>query len=206
LAIPTIVFKATDSVGNDLIAVKVTMDGELLAERLEGTALSVDPGAHSFVFETAGSAPLQETFSIGAGQKDRLETIKFDASLPTGAGEVSDTEVRPGLGTQKILAIVAEGIGVVGLTVGSVFGAVALSKRDDAQNACPHLCADANGVSKWSDAKSAGNVSTAAFVAGGLALAAGAVLWFTARNAPSTASPTAAVGIGPASLQVKGSW
>jgi hypothetical protein len=53
-AIPTITFEAKDGSGADVSAVKVTMDSEVLAERLEGTALSIDPGEHTFTFETAG--------------------------------------------------------------------------------------------------------------------------------------------------------
>ena len=55
-AIPTIVFAVKDAAGNDLVAVRVTMDGQPIAERLEGTALSIDPGAHTFTFETTGQA------------------------------------------------------------------------------------------------------------------------------------------------------
>ena len=207
LAIPTIIFEAKDGAGNDLSAVKVTMDGEVLAEQLEGTALSVDPGQHRFVFETAGLLTLTKQFVISASQKDRLETITFDLPVSTSVGAVPSVAVSSGLGTQKILAIVAEGIGVVGLGVGSAFGAAALSKRNDAANTCPNLCADESGVHKWSDAKSAGNVSTVAFLVGGLALAGGAVLWFTAGGtAPSTGAPAAALGIGPASVQLKYAW
>jgi hypothetical protein len=42
-AIPTVIFEAKDGAGGDLSAVRVTMDGEVLAERLEGTALSINP-------------------------------------------------------------------------------------------------------------------------------------------------------------------
>jgi hypothetical protein len=222
IAIPTIIFEAKDGAGNDLGAVKVSMDDEVLAERLEGTALSVDPGEHTFVFETAGGLALTKTFIISVSQKDRRETITFGppvssdgagvpstedrSGLASGGAETPSTEGGSGLGTQKILALVAEGIGVVGLGMGSAFGLVALSRKSDAEKVCPNLCVDASGVNKWNDAKSAADVSTVAFLAGGLALAGGAVLWFTARTASPVGAPTAAVGIGLASLQVKGAW
>jgi hypothetical protein len=203
VAIPTIIFEARDSAGNQLSAVKVTMDGEVLAERLEGTALSVDPGAHTFVFETVGQLKLEKQFVISAAQKDRLERINLGPPVPSAGAREQTRQVRSGLGTQRILAIAAAGIGVVGIAVGGVYGLVTLSKRDDARSACPNLCADTGGVAKWSDAKSAGNISTAAFVVGGLALTGGAVLWFTA---PSDGSLTTDVGVGPASLQLRGTW
>src|SRR3954466_9445241 len=53
-SLPTVVFEAKDGSGNDLSAVTVKMDGELLADKLEGTAISLDPGAHSFTFDAVG--------------------------------------------------------------------------------------------------------------------------------------------------------
>lgn len=94
---------------------------------------------------------------------------------------------------------------MVGLGVGSAFGFVAMSKKSDAKSACPDQCADQSGVSKWSDAKSAGNISTVGFIVGGVALAGGAVLWFTAKP-ESSSGPSAQVGLGLGSLQLKGVW
>ncbi len=74
-ALPSILFEVKDGSGNDLSAVKVTMDGELLAERLDGSALVIDPGDHRFVFETAGQPPLEKRFVIRESQKDRREPI-----------------------------------------------------------------------------------------------------------------------------------
>src|SRR5579863_741315 len=53
-AIPTIIFEAKDAAGNDMTAVRVTMDGQPIADRLEGSAISIDPGTHTFRFEAAG--------------------------------------------------------------------------------------------------------------------------------------------------------
>ena len=66
--IPTIIFAARDlSTSSDLSAVRVTMDGEVLAERLEGTALSIDPGEHTFLFETSGQAGVTKKLVIRQG-------------------------------------------------------------------------------------------------------------------------------------------
>jgi hypothetical protein len=209
-AIPTIIFEAKDAAGNDLSAVKVTMDGEVLAERLEGSALSLDPGEHTFVFETAGQPPLEKKFVIRESQKDRREAIRFGgpAAAPVPGTPPVDYPQSPepshGLGTQKILGIVAAGVGVVGLGVGSAFGLIAMSKKSDAQKICPDKCADESGVNAWSDAVSAGNVSTALFIVVGVGIAGAAVLWFTAPSSSGVASPQ--VGFGFGSVQVKGTW
>jgi hypothetical protein len=211
-AIPTVIFEAKDVAGNDLSAVTLTMDGQLLAERLEGTALSIDPGEHDFVFQTTGQERIERRFVIREGQKERRESIVFGAAQPqpwtptpltAAPQDMAPARESSGLGTQRTLALVAGGVGVVGVGLGSIFGAMALSKKSDAEATCPGTACTESGVSKWTDARSAGNVSTAFFVVGGLGLVGGAVLWFTAKPAPSTRM---AAGFGPGSLLVKGEW
>ena len=206
--IPTIVFSAKDSSGADLSAVRVTMDGEVLAERFQGTALSIDPGEHTFTFETAGQPPSMKKLVIVQGQKDRREVITFGTDQGGTATPMAASPSTPppndsgGMGTQKNLAIVAGGIGVVGLGLGTVFGVMASSQKNDAQSACPsNPCSTQDGANKWSTAGSTGNISTIGFIVGGVAVAGGAVLWFTA---PSSSS--AQVGFGPGILQLKGTW
>ncbi len=79
---PTIIFEAKDGTGNDLSAVKVTVDGLPLAERLAGAPLPIEPGEHTFTFETAGQPTLQKTFVIRESEKDRRESIVLGAATP----------------------------------------------------------------------------------------------------------------------------
>ena len=155
---------------------------------------------------------MQKELVLREAQKIERETISFGppAAPPSTSQPLAPQPVPAppppserggGLGTQKILALVAGGIGVVGLGVGSAFGLVAI-KKSTAQSECPYLCATPDGVSKWSDAVSAANGATVGFVIAGVGLAGAAVLWFTApRGGMSTQ-----VGLGPGALQVKGSW
>jgi hypothetical protein len=83
-AIPTIVFLAKDGAGHDIVAVRVSMDDEPIGDRLDGTAIAVDPGQHKFSFEAAGQAPVERSLVISEGQKDRREAITLGASA-TGA-------------------------------------------------------------------------------------------------------------------------
>jgi hypothetical protein len=236
-AMPTIVFDAKDVTGRDLSAVKVSMDGQVLAERLAGNALSIDPGEHTFTFEVAGQPKVEKQFVINEGEKARRERITFSATptptpapvAPTAAPVApapapvapppapaaiapmtAATQTEPdslrtgpgaGFGPQKIAAVFVAGVGVVGLGIGTVFGLQAMSKRSDASRVCPDECADQSGADLWKNAKTAGNVSTVGFIVGGVGLAAGAALWFTAKPTASTQ-----VGIGPGSIELKGSW
>lgn len=161
-AIPTIVFEAKDLVGNDLSAVKVSIDGQPLAERLEGAALSIDPGVHAFTFETAGQPTVQKQLVIREGEKDRRELIAFGAagasaaggaavpassagpaaiqnpsvltSSPTagGAGGGGSTE---GWNTQQKIGVGLGAAGAAGLLTGLVFTIVHNSRASDFNNA-----------------------------------------------------------------------
>jgi len=221
--IPTIIFEVKDASGRDLSAVKVTMDGQPLVDRLEGTALSVDPGEHTFLFETAGQPPVTKQLVLREAQKERHEAVTFGAAgatpppqpeqpllpaaqtprSPWRAPQVPQTSGAR-LGLQRTVGLVSAGVGVVGLVVGSVFGAMVLSKKSDAQNACPNACSNQHGVDLWNDAASSGNLATAFFVVGAVGIAAGATLWFTAPSSGS--APKAQVGIGPGALRLKGTW
>jgi len=211
-ALPTIVFEAKDDTGADLIAVKVTMDGEVLTDHLEGTAIAVDPGSHKFVFESAGRPRTEKQFLIREGDKSRRERIVLD-SAAAGAGTTapgatltsSPAAPSSGLGGARIGALVAGGAGVVALGVGTVFGLRSKSKHDEANKECPSSpCATKEGSDLWNDAISAGNIATIGFIVGAVGLAGGVALWFV--GAPESSGGSTQVGFGPGTLQLRGTW
>ena len=175
---PTIVFEAKDAQGADVLAVSVAVDGQLLADRLSGTALRVDPGEHTFTFRAEGRPPLTRTFVIHESEKDRRERVEFPA-LPS-AGVIAPTATDHGLGTQRVLALTAGGLAVAGVVVGSVFGVLSTSaaSRQDTDCASPTSCLNhTQALSDHSTAATDGAVSTVAFVAAGVFLAAGITLF-----------------------------
>jgi hypothetical protein len=221
-AIPTLVFDVKDGSGADLSAVKVTVDGEVLAERIEGTPLSVDPGEHSFVFETPGQPTVTRRLVIRESEKDRREPITFGSSgAPASPAQPASPAIAPppavtteplatapppapaprGMGTRRVVALAVGGLGVVGLGVGTALGLSAKSSNDDANSICPNtMCASQDAVDKSKSAAQKGNIATAAFIVGGLGIGAGVVLWLTGAPAP------AQVGIGPTSVDLRMSW
>jgi len=204
--LPTIIFSAADGSGADLTAVTVTIDGEPLTDHLDGTALALDPGDHLFKFEAAGTPPVERHLVIREGEKGRREQVVLGApvlpvALPGPAVEASRATTRSRLGAQRIAAIVTAAVGV-----GTAFGIEAISKHNDAKSTCPNAqCATPNGSTLWSSAESAGNVSTIGLIAGGVAVAGGAVLWLTGKPTWGT-SPSAQVGLGLGRLELKGTW
>ncbi len=211
-AIPSIVFEVKDSAGNDLSDVKVTMDATRVAERLDGTAITLDPGRHKFTFEIAGRSPIEKEYVIVVSQKERRETILVDSISakaevvpPTPGPQPRVSQESSGLGSQKIVAIIAGSIGVVGVGVGSVFGLISKSKHDDAAQHCNgSICRDQQGIDFKTSAIHAGNVSTVAFVVGAAGLAGGAALWFTAPHQREVSGTS--LGLVPGGVLLKGNW
>jgi len=81
-ASPTVVVSAKGGKGEDLVDVKVTVDGELLVAKLDGKPTAVDPGSHLFRYETAGYPPVESQVMIHAGEKSRLLPVQFGTPPP----------------------------------------------------------------------------------------------------------------------------
>lgn len=80
---PSVVPLLDDAGGSPLIDATLTMDGALLATRLDGRAIAVDPGVHVFVFERGGEVISTQTLVIAQGQRNR----ELRASVPKPAPE-----------------------------------------------------------------------------------------------------------------------
>jgi hypothetical protein len=81
LDIPSIVPSIVER--KDLLhAVEVSMDGEVLANQIDGRAIDVDPGLHDFVFKSDSGAVVKEKLVIQQGQHNRPVPISFEGVLP----------------------------------------------------------------------------------------------------------------------------
>jgi hypothetical protein len=199
--LPTVVLSAADGAGNDIAAVTVTLDGAPFATKLDGLAVPIDLGTHVLHFESPGKPSADKTVVIHEGELGRRVSVVLGAQANGASG------AQPTVGawsTNKTLALVSGGLGVVGLGVGSVFGILSFSEASTAKSDCTTAaCTPAGHVSAESEhstASTAGTVSTAAFVIGGAGLVAGVLLWFTApkgETGPSTAPTVAGVSFEP---------
>ena len=206
---PTIVFDAKDGSGGDLTAVTVTVDGRPFADKLDGSALPVEPGVRVFTFEVAGQPAVTRSLVVKEGEKQRRERVvlgKVDVPDPARASDPARTP-DPALAraaatarARQTAGLVTGGVGLAGVVVGSALGALAIStwnraKGECSATACPE---HAQAVTDHDATVTYGNVSTAAFVAGGALLVTGAVLFFTGRrDAARAPALTALVPIVP---------
>lgn len=203
---PTVVFDAKDGDGRDVVAVRVTIDGQPLAEKLEGRALRVDPGSHTFTFTSAGKPPVTETFVLDEGEKERRERIVIGTASPPPAASAPSPAAPPASGwtPAQWIGVGLAGAGVVGLGVGSAFGLMTGSAWSNAKSACggdtAHCLDVSSANADRSTALSDSTLSAVGFVAGGVLLAGGAVLFLTggrhheASGATLVVTPTLSAG------------
>jgi hypothetical protein len=198
---PTIVLEVQDPTGADVPAVRVTIHGVLVAEKLDGKPIPIDPGSHLVTVEAHGQPPVTQPFLLTEGEKGRRAHFTIGSSQPDAP------VVRKSISGQRLIGVVGAGLGAAGLAVGSIFGAMAMSKASAARADCASAvdCPDyTRAVNDRSAASSNGTASTVAFVAGGALLAAGAVVFLTAPSSHAPVELTPAAGPGSASLLLQG--
>jgi hypothetical protein len=222
---PSIVFDVKDGAGADLTAVKVTVDGKVIAEKIDGSALRADPGPHLCVFEAAGQPPVTQSFVLKEGDKKRHEKVVIGAPPVAPIAPVRAPEPPPpapqqaqstsGWSTMRTLGVVLGGAGVAGIATGAVFGLMANSAWSNAQNECgtaSNCTRRAQALSDHDTTVTDATISTIGFIAGGALVAGGAVMFFLGGRPPSEAatpaqtSVTVAPAVGPriAGLQLTG--
>jgi len=217
-----------------LPGLEVRRDGELLPLALAGTPIPVDPGNHT-VRATAPGMKAWESVVATAGEgATATVTVPALEREPTAVVAITPVPVAPlpvpppaelpavppaadvgasnAGSTQRTIALLVGGAGVVGLGIGTYFGVTALSKKSDANAQCPNgstgLC-NGGAVPLSQDAVNDGNISSIALGVGAAAVIGAGVLWLTAPKARATTTawrvePMA--GRGTAGVAVGAGW
>ncbi len=171
--IPSVVISATGADGSDTSAVEVRLDGELVAETLDGKPLEIDPGQHVFTFEHGGLPPVELSVLAKQGEKNRMVEVSFaqgDGTTADGAAE----DGAPGWAMPVMFA--GFGLAVVGLGVGAITGGMAASKSADLEESCPNdQCPRSATEDDLDSALTLADVSTVGFIVGGVGAAVGVV-------------------------------
>jgi hypothetical protein len=214
-AMPTLVFEVRDAAGNDVSGARVSLGGDESPVPVTGTALSVDPGAHHFVFEADGVPTTEKDVVVHEGDKGRHIRVTMGAPAANAAAAPA-VSAKPAVGpedkpaggsTMRTLGLVTGGVGVVGLAVGTIFGVLTKSTYDKAlQDECGNKVngCTAQGSQDGKTAHTDAAVSTGAFIGGGVFLVAGALLFFTAPKDNVVVAPAASASGG--GLLVRGTW
>ena len=208
--------RLTVNVPSPVEGIQVKRDGINLERAEWGSALPVDPGTHTLEATAAGHKGWSATVDVGqngalaTAAVPALEALPVDANAtpatpavpPTSTPAAAPSEAVPpatsgasASSSQRVSAVVVGGLGVAGVVAGIITAAVAKSKYDTSLQHCEslnHNLCDETGVTDRNDARTAGDVSTVAFIAGGVAIAGGLVLWITAPNGTKSKDSAAA--------------
>lgn len=192
----------------DTPGLEVIRDGVHLGAAALGTAIPVDAGEHVVEARAPGREPFREVVEatgaeeltvvvpeLGLAHSDvagEQPAPVVSAALEPGPADEPDTSDSGSSSTLGTAGIAAMAVGAVGLAIGTYYGLRALSLKKEAD--CPTAC-DGDAYNKQKQAYDAGNVSTIAFVAGGVLAATGVTLYLV--DAPDdTAASSAPSGYG----------
>jgi hypothetical protein len=195
--LPTIVFEVRDLHGNDLSAVMVALDGRPWVDRLDGTALQIDPGEHQFVFKTLDGPSLTRRWIIREGEKGRRELVvlgsrqtsqgsappppSYAASLRGKSDPTAAVDTGSSHGAQRVIGVIVAGLGVAGLGIALYEQVVAHSRASSSQSAAdsPNSKLRATSNELYQQANQAQTYAIIFGAAGAVALGTGLVLFIT---------------------------
>ncbi len=139
VAAPSIAIEVLDDKGESDVQVKVTLDGQVVAERLTGAAIPVEPGEHVLLFERASDGKtLEQRLLVVEGEKNRKVVADYQALAPKGPRS-SEAEHADG-GRVPVLAYVAGGVAVAGLGSFAIFSLSGRGTEDDLAKRCAPTC------------------------------------------------------------------
>jgi hypothetical protein len=136
-ATPSLVFRARDESGQDLIETRVLLDGKVIAEKLDGSPVRLDPGEHSVRFEPhdASRPAVDQKVLVPVGEKNRVVTVQLvkpgaapsttspaDPREPAAPPVSPETTAPAGAAPRSnTIPWVAAGVGFAGLATFGVF-------------------------------------------------------------------------------------
>jgi serine/threonine-protein kinase len=197
---------------NEIPGLEITRGGSAISRALWNIPVPVDPGEHVIEARAPGRRTFTQAVRVGeqaATATLRVPPLEVDASVsapveataapatpgapdaPSSASTASEGSVEADVAdgsSQRTVALVVGGAGILGLGVGTFFGLRAMSKNSDAEadcneeNQCP-----ADAEEPTDQAKSAAMISNIGFGLGAAALVGGAILYFTAPDTKPSA-------------------
>jgi hypothetical protein len=175
-SLPSVVPGAKDRKGRDIVEARLTVDGKVVAEMLDGKPIVIDPGVHTFVFDSKGLPAVKEQVVVKPGEKNRIVSVTFatpdDATTTTGAGAGAPRETSSG-SAPPVAAYVLGGVGLAALGAALYFDLTAGGDAHDLRTGCAPNCAQ----SDVDDVKTKYTIAGVTAGIGGALLVTGIVLF-----------------------------
>jgi hypothetical protein len=194
-----------------------------VAASLFGTAVPVDPGAHTIEATAPGKKPWQGVVQVADGgaqvavavpplATDEVAPPVAAPPPPSGGPKVAPPVDSPPqtASVQRTAGWLTAGLGLAGLAVGTGFALAANSKNNQAKGLCPTLSCTPEDFNQHaslvSGARNSLTVSYVAFAAGGAALLGGMALVLTAPGHPDALTVSPVVGLDRVGVAFEGKW
>lgn len=194
--VPSVLFRAKDGAGKELVDVKVIVDGKKISDSIGAQPLPLDPREHTIRFERADGAGVEDKFVLRVGEKNRMIELAFQpapvAVAPPPPPPAPESKLHV-----PLLGWVGGGVFVAGAATTVIFAVLAHSKESDLRSSCaPHCTSDdRDGV------KTKLTIANVGMFVGIAGLAFGGVMTFLANRQPEkTGSAGVHVAVGPTGL------
>ena len=188
LALPSIVLVAKSG-AIELEDVQVSIDGAPLRDRIDGKAVTVDPGRHVLHFEATGRAPVDVEVIVHEGDKNRMVEATFANNQPKSAPRAPAEHAPATQAHNRTLPYALFGVGMLGLASFTTFALLGNSDKHGLESRCAPDCPNAE-VSTLHTKYVVADVSLAI---GAVAIGAASYLLFSAvgePNKPRATRPT----------------
>jgi hypothetical protein len=201
---------------------RILLDGTPLGKAVWNSPVPVDPGGHTLTVLVDGTERWRTELRAPEGPATVRLAIPAEAiadqpgdRAASGAPLPSDADTdasEGGMNTLTGVGIAALGVGVVGLTIGGIFGGRTLSLKSESEGHCVGTVCDAEGVDLVDRAFDAATVSTVSLALGGGFAALGVVLVALGvtsedeQGAGGAATSNVELRGAPGGLQLRGRW
>ena len=183
----------------------VRRDDELVDPAAWGTPMPVDPGSYAIIVEAPGYKPWRSEVKIEPGARRQSIAVPALERAPIVVPPPPPREVEPAAaavtvkrGTWTKTRGVAVALGVLGAGAiggGAYFAVRSRDLEDQANERCPLVvCTDAEALRLNDRARTYAVRADVGFVAGGVALATGAVMWLVGTPGDTKIVPVADKG------------
>lgn len=143
---PSVLVEARARNGEETGRVAVYVDGEKVADRLEGRPIELDPGEHLLVFESPEKQRIEQRIVVRESEKSRHISVDFSKlarpkpkALPPAEHTPAPAPVEPSSGPPAASWWLGAA-GIVAMGVGSYFLIAGKSDENDLEKSCSPRC------------------------------------------------------------------
>lgn len=169
--------------GTELV---VTYDEEAVPNSVLGHERPSDPGTHKITAKAKGFLPASSNVTLRDGESGTVSlTLQVDPNAPKDPVPTTEPEVQSK--PSRVPAIIAFGVGAVGLGFGIVGGAITASNASTLESNCTNNACPPTQRDTLDDAKTWSTISTVGFIVAGVGAAAGVTLLLLGNGKQATA-------------------